>query len=263
MKKLIRSRSAAQVCKALSIVLFLAIWEILVRLNVLTPLMFGNLPAPTRVLEQLSETLADKEYYLHIGYSCVRVLIGCVIAVILGVFFGIAIALNWFFEYFFRPIFELLRPIPQITWIPISILLFPTIEGSIRFITFLGAFFPILVNTIAGVRSISPNLIAAAVSMHANHRQLIWHVYLPGALPHIFPGLSVGMGTSWMSVIAAEMISGKYGIGYFTWTSYNLMEYENTIIGMFTIGVLGLLSFVLLNLIERKVLRYQETEVRR
>ncbi len=258
MKKFIRSGSVASICKVLSIIIVLIIWELLVKMNVLVPLMFGNLPAPTRVLRQLTETLSDKEYYLHIGYSCVRVLHGCFLALILGVFFGVAIALNRFFEYFFQPVFELLRPIPQITWIPISILLFPTIEGSIRFITFLGAFFPILVNTIAGVKAISPNLVTAAVSMRANKRQLVWHVYLPGALPSIFVGLSVGMGTSWMSVIAAEMISGKYGIGYFTWTSYNLMEYENTIIGMFTIGLIGLFSFALLNFIKNKVLRYQE-----
>lgn len=250
----------AAVCKIASIVLFLAVWELLVDANVLSPLMFGNLPAPSRVAEELISIAGEQEFYVHICYSVRRVMTGCVIALFLGVGFGMAIALNKYFDYFFQPVFDLLRPIPQITWIPISILLFPTVEGSIIFITFLGAFFPILVNTIAGVKSISPNLITAAVSMRASKWQQIVHIYFPGAIPHIFVGLSVGLGTSWMSVIAAEMISGKHGIGYFTWMSYNLMNYEATIVGMAAIGLIGLLSFALLNAARRFAIRYQKSD---
>lgn len=245
-------------CGILSILIFLAVWELLVDNNVLVPLMFGNLPSPSRVIKEAVNVFSDSEYYVHILYSCARVATGCVIALVLGVLLGLLTALNKYCRYFFQPILDILRPVPQITWIPISILLFPTVEGSIGFITFLGAFFPIWVNTAAGVDSISPNLIAAAVSMHTNKLQRVWHVYIPGALPGIFVGLSVGMGTSWMSVIAAEMISGKFGIGYYTWMSYNLMRYEDTIIGMFTIGAVGLLSFALLGAVQGAVLRYQK-----
>lgn len=259
-KKRTDSTAFAMTCKIISVLLFLGIWQVLVDLNVLSPLMFGNLPSPLRVVKALAVTVRQKEYYVHIIYSIRRVFVGCGIALILGVAFGMAIALNKYCNYFFMPIFDLLRPVPQITWIPISILLFPTVEGSIQFITFMGAFFPILINTIAGVNEISPNLVTAAVSMHANRRQLILHVYFKGALPGIFVGLSVGLGTSWMSVIAAEMISGQHGIGYYTWLSYNLMNYENTMIGMITIGIIGLISFAGLNRVKQFVLRYQKTD---
>lgn len=259
-KKITDSKPFSLTCNVLSILMFIALWELLVNKNVLRPLMFGNLPPPSRVIREAANVLSDKEYYLHIMYSCVRVTVGCALALVLGVLFGLFIALNKYCRYFFQPIFDLLRPIPQITWIPISILLFPTVEGSIGFITFLGAFFPILVNTVAGVDSISPNLISAAISMHMNKLQRVWYVYFPGAVPGIFVGLSVGVGTSWMSVIAAEMISGKFGIGYYTWMSYNLMKYEDTIIGMITIGVIGLISFALINVVKMLVLRYRKTD---
>lgn len=124
------------VCRILSIVLFLLLWELLVNKNVLSPLMFGNLPAPSGVAKELVSIAGEQEFYVHISYSLRRVLTGCAIALVLGVGFGMVIALNKYFDYFFQSIFDLLRPIPQIIWIPISILLFPTVEGSITFITF-------------------------------------------------------------------------------------------------------------------------------
>ncbi|NNJ28630.1 ABC transporter permease [Lacrimispora defluvii] len=245
-------------CKVLSIVLFLIIWQILVMANVQRPLMFGNLPTPVRVFQAFAELLVQQEFYYHVGYSCLRILIGCGMALPAGVFFGMVIGMTRFGKNFILPVFDMLRPIPQITWIPISILLFTTIEGSIIFITFIGAFFPILVNTIAGTETVSQTLLDAAYSMHAKKGQVIRYVYFPSAVPNIFTGLSVGIGTSWMSVIAAEMISGKYGIGYFTWMSYNLMNYADTIVGMITIGIIGLLCFVLIRRVESIVLSYRE-----
>jgi NitT/TauT family transport system permease protein len=121
-----------------------------------------------------------------------------------------------------------------------SIMLWPDNEVSIVFITFLGAFFPILLNTIHGVEAIDPVLLRAARSLGAGERSVLWEVVLPGALPHIFTGLAVGMGVAWVSLIAAEMISGQFGIGYFTWEAYSLISYAEIALGMITIGVLGL-----------------------
>lgn len=244
--------------KILSILIFLAIWQLLVVLNVQHPLMFGNLPTPIKVFHAFLDLLKQSDYYHHVLYSCLRILIGCALALPLGVILGMVIGLTKFGKNFIFPIFEMLRPIPQITWIPISILLFYTIEQSIIFITFIGAFFPILINTIAGTKTVNNTLLDAAKSMHASKWQTIRHVYFPSAVPNILTGLSVGVGTSWMSVIAAEMISGKYGIGYFTWMSYNLMDYADTIAGMITIGVIGILCFMLIRLLENIVLAYRE-----
>ncbi len=138
------------------------------------------------------------------------------------------------------PTAEVLRPIPAIAWVPMSIMLWPTAEGSMVFITFLGAFFPILLNTMHGVAMIDPVLVRAARSLGASQRALLVEVILPGSLPYAFTGLSVGMGVAWVSLIAAEMISGQFGIGYFTWESYSLIQYADIAVGMITIGLLGL-----------------------
>lgn len=244
-------------CAIVSIAVSIGIWHFLVAFNVQRPLMFGNLPAPADVLQAGIALLQNSEYYRHVGYSCLRILVGCALALPLGVFFGLVIGLSRPGRLFLLPIFELMRPIPQITWIPVSILLFPTIEGSIVFITFMGGFFPILVNTIAGTQNVEPSLVDAARSMHVTKCQLVRYVYLPSAVPDILTGLTIGIGTSWMSVIAAEMISGKYGIGYFTWQSYNLMNYADTIVGMITIGVVGIVFFSVIRMVSGRILAYR------
>jgi NitT/TauT family transport system permease protein len=137
-------------------------------------------------------------------------------------------------------VIEILRPIPAIAWVPMSIMLWPNNEAAIVFITFIGAFFPILLNTIHGVHSMDGVLIRAGRVLGANEARLLWNVVLPGSLPHIFTGLAVGMGVAWVSLIAAEMISGQFGVGYFTWEAYSLVNYPAIVLGMITIGILGL-----------------------
>lgn len=244
--------------KAFSICVFVVVWQLLVHLNVKRPLMFGNLPSPLDVFGTIKSIISEKVFYQHALYSCLRILIGCALALPIGVTFGLLIGLTKFAENFILPIFDMLRPIPQIAWIPIAILTFPSVEGSIIFITFLGAFFPILINTIAGTQAVNPSLLEAAKSMSASKWQLIRYVYFPSAVPNIFTGLTIGIGSSWMSVIAAEMISGKYGIGYFTWTSYTLMQYPETIVGMITIGIIGTICFSLVRKLEKIVLAWRE-----
>jgi NitT/TauT family transport system permease protein len=121
-----------------------------------------------------------------------------------------------------------------------SIMLWPNNEASIVFITFIGAFFPILLNTIHGVHSLDGVLLRAARCLGASEFRLFLNVILPGSLPHIFTGLAVGMGVAWVSLIAAEMISGQFGVGYFTWEAYSLVDYPAIVLGMITIGFLGL-----------------------
>ena len=93
--------------------------------------------------------------------------------------------------------------------------------------------------------------------MHVTNCQLVRYVYFPSAVPDILTGLTIGIGTSWMSVIAAEMISGKYGIGYFTWQSYNLMNYADTIVGMITIGIVGIVFFSIIRILSGRILAYR------
>ena len=242
--------------RLIAISIFLLSWQMAVNSNMMFPLMFGNIPSPVEVFKALIKEVGDKVFYAHIIASLTRVFSGIFVAFTLAIPLGLLISMTRFGRDFVFPMVELVRPIPQIAWIPTAILLFPTVEGSIVYITFIGAFFPILINTISGVKSIPAVLITAAECMGATPGQLIRKVVLPGALPGIFTGLTVGVGVSWMGVIAAEMISGKYGVGYYTWISYTLMTYPETIVGMITIGILGSLCFGTVRLLEKRLVRW-------
>src|SRR5256885_581840 len=143
------------------------------------------------------------------------------------------------------PPLEVLRPIPGVAWIPLAILMFPSAELSMVFITFMGAFFPILLSTIDGARSVDPRLVVSARCLGAGRLQLFREVVLPGALPQVITGLGIGMGTSWFCLVTAEMIAGQFGIGYYTWESYNLQRYPEIVLGMLLIGLLGMGSSAL------------------
>jgi sulfonate transport system permease protein len=157
------------------------------------------------------------------------------------------------------PLTEVVRPIPAIAWVPMSIMLWPSNEESIVFITYLGSFFPILINTLHGMALVDPVLVRASQCLGARESSIFREVYFPSALPHIFTGLTVGMGVAWVSLIAAEMISGQFGIGYFTWEAYSLVQYPDIVLGMFCIGVLGLASSALIRGIGKMVMPWHRS----
>ncbi|MDT8404524.1 ABC transporter permease [Sulfuriflexus sp.] len=234
------------------------LWQILSAYQVNFVISFQNIPTPVVVWEHFVKLLGSQEYYKHITVSLERIIIAFTSASLLGMFLGIFMGRSQIFSDIMMPYIEILRPIPAVAWIPLSILAFPTEESSIIYITFLGAFFPVILNTVHGVEQTPESLIRAAKSLGASGRAIMWHVVLPGALPSIMAGLAIGMGVSWFSLLAGEIISGQYGIGYFTWNSYTLVEYPNIIIGMLTIGGLGTLSTWLVKQASKPALRWQE-----
>ncbi|MGG3681930.1 ABC transporter permease [Aeribacillus composti] len=244
--------------KVISILIFLFIWYLVVHFNIQWPLQFGNLPKPTEIIITWLQKFGEIDYYINISVSLFRVLAGILLGLFTSVPIGMWIGLlhNKISEGIFT-ILELFRPIPLIAYLPVAMLLFHTIESSIIFITLIGAFFPILINTMDATRQVSPTLIQAARCLGSGRTHLISRVYLPAVLSQLFTGLSVGVSASWMGVITAEMMSGKTGIGYATWQAYQLMDYHNSIIGMFTIGILGYVSVAFVRLIEKQIIKWQ------
>jgi len=243
----------------LAAILFaLVVWQILSynRINII--LSFENIPTPLVVGEQFLKLIVTDEFYKHIGASLQRIGIAFFSASLLGVIIGVLMGRSKIFRDIMFPYIEILRPIPAVAWIPLAILMMPTEESSIIYITFLGAFFPVVLNTVHGVEQTPESLVRAAESLGATKKSIMWHVILPGALPSIMAGLAIGMGVAWFSLLAGEIISGQYGIGYFTWNSYTLVEYPNIIIGMLTIGGLGTLSTLLVKKASIPALRWQE-----
>jgi NitT/TauT family transport system permease protein len=153
---------------------------------------------------------------------------------------------------------EILRPIPGIAYIPVAIMFLPWEEASTAFICFIGAFFPIIVNTITGVKTIDRSYFRAAQCLGSNPRQIFWHIVVPGALPYISTGMALGMGIGWMASVAGEMISGKYGLGYRIWESYTLIRYPLIVVGMIVIGFLGLASSAAIRYATKRVVPWRK-----
>lgn len=206
---------------------------------------FQNVPAPSEVLPALLDLLQSPKVFNHILNSLYRVFGGFFGATAIGILLGLLIGRSRWAADLLLPPLEVLRPIPGVAWIPLAILMFPSSELSMIFITFMGALFPILLNTIHGVGGIDPRLISTARSLGAGRSRLYLEVILPAALPSVVTGLSIGMGTSWFCLVTAEMIAGQYGIGYYTWESYNLQRYADIVVGMLLIGVFGMGSSIL------------------
>ncbi len=232
-----------------SIAVFFLAWHAATAAQLDLYVRFQNIPSPAKVLEEAIALFASKAYYVHILASLERIWLGFGIATALGV--GLGLLIGWFrvAEDTLMPPIELLRPIPAVAWVPMAIMLWPTERSSIVFITTLGAFFPIVLNTIHGVERIDPQLVRAATSLGAGRAAIFREVVIPGALPSIVTGLSVGMGVSWICLISAEMISGQFGVGYFTWVAYGIVKYAQIVVGMLTIGVLGMLSSALIRVV--------------
>jgi len=238
--KITRERIITAALACISIGALFLFWYVGTKYRLEFYIRFKNVPTPYEVYQQLTQVGLSNKYLFNIAISIRRILLGFFIAMAVGIPLGLAIGKYQRVRDLFMPVVEVLRPIPAIAWVPMSIMLWPNNEASIVYITFIGAFFPILLNTIHGVHSLDGVLVRAARCLGASEFRLFLNVILPGSLPHIFTGLAVGMGVAWVSLIAAEMISGQFGVGYFTWEAYSLVDYPAIVLGMITIGFLGL-----------------------
>jgi NitT/TauT family transport system permease protein len=227
--------------RLLSLIIFFGGWQILCSIKFEFFIKFGLIPSPVEVFEATIKFLSGAPA-VHIKASVTRVLLGFLIAAAAGITLGTLI--GWFrkIEGLLLPSLELLRPIPGVAWVPLAILMFPTAETGMVFITFIGAFFPILINTISGVEHYDPLLMRVGQSLGAKRWHIFKDIVIPGALPNIASGLKVGMGNGWFCLITAEILAGRYGIGYLTWESYVTSNYPPIVMGMLLIGLLGALS---------------------
>jgi NitT/TauT family transport system permease protein len=240
LERVTRDQVIAALLACVSIGALFLFWYLGTKYRIEFYIRFKNVPTPYEVLQQGIQVGLSTKFLVNVVYSLRRIMFGFAVAIAIGVPLGLMIGRYRRVSELFMPTIEILRPIPAIAWVPMSIMLWPNNEASIVFITFIGAFFPILLNTIHGVHSMDGVLIRAGRVLGANEARLLWNVVLPGSLPHIFTGLAVGMGVAWVSLIAAEMISGQFGVGYFTWEAYSLVNYPAIVLGMITIGILGL-----------------------
>lgn len=242
-----------------SLALGVIFWSYMAQNGVRFILNFDNVPTPQAVGSAFWGALHTHDFYMDIGISVLRISASFCIATFLGVLIGVSIGRFKLARWALLPYIEIMRPIPAITWIPMAILIWPTTEESILFITFLGAFFPIVLNTIQGVEATPKALINAAKTLGANEWAVLRYVILPASLPSITSGAAIGMGVSWFSLVAGEMIGGRAGLGYYTWNAYQLIQYSNIIVGMITIGILSTTSTWFIYGVRYPLLKWQRS----
>ena len=215
----------------------------------------GAVPPLSDVLVVWVGLLDDVSYWQSWYMSFVRVTTGFIAAMIVGIPFGLLLAVSRTAYGIAFPVFEVLRPIPPLAWVPASIIFWPTQEMSIAFVTFLGAVYTIVINVIGGAKSIDIRYFQAAQSMGSSQWDIFRRIILPGTLPSIAVGSAVSMGITWEVVVAAEMISGGGsqtgsthggGLGFLIWNSFIGAGYEQIVIGMISIGIAGYMSSALL-----------------
>ncbi|UCH19822.1 MAG: ABC transporter permease [Deltaproteobacteria bacterium] len=231
------------ILSAVSIASLFLSWALLVHFQVYR---FSLLPSPAEVLEEGIAWVKTNVFWIDAFATTLRVLVGVLAAYIIAIPLGLMIGWKKVFSDLTFPTLEVLRPIPAPAYLPLAILLLPTREASVAFIPFIDAFFPVLLNTITGVKIIDRDYFRAARCLGSSPKQIFWHVVLPGALPSISSGCAIGMGIGWMGAVVGEMITGKWGLGYRIWESYILIRYPLIVDGMIAIGILGLASSVLI-----------------
>ncbi len=239
-----------------SVLAAIGLWELLTANGVRLWLRFDTLPTVTEIAAALATRIGTGEYWLDLGQSLLRILTGFGLAALIGVVTGIMLGRSRLFGDVFGPLTELVRPIPAIAVVPVAILLFPSDEAGIVSITFLAAYFPIMVSTRHAVRALPTIWEDSVRTLGGGRLDVLRQVVLPGILPGLFGGLSVGMGVAWICVISAEMISGRLGVGYRTWQAYTVLDYPGVFVGIITIGVLGFSTAAAIELIGRRATRW-------
>lgn len=246
----------------LGLVVFVGCWYLTVDLLQLP--RFRGVPGPTEVIREwvspnpaYGTSVFTASYYQHIWASVRRVAIAFTAALATGIPLGLLLGWSSRFRQYAFPVFELIRPIPILAWVPLAMLMFHTREGSVIFLTFLASFYAVTLNTLLGVDSIDQNLIRAARCLGAGPGTVLRTVVIPGSLPYIFTGLQIGMGVAWFSLVAGEMIAGQFGLGYLINASYTTTRYPTIVIAMITLGVIGFASSALIRLVGTRLMAYR------
>jgi nitrate/nitrite transport system permease protein len=222
--------------------LFLVIWQIAASRT------GSSLPPPTQVFADSRDLIlhpffdnggTDKGLGFHILASLSRVALGYTLAAIVGVGLGTFVGQSVYFMRGFDPIFQVLRTVPPLAWLPISLAAFRDGQPSAIFVIFITAVWPIIINTAAGIRNIPQDYRNVARVLQLNPLEYFAKIMVPAAAPYIFTGLRIGIGLSWLAIVAAEMLIGGVGIGFFIWDAWNSSLISDIIVALVYVGIVG------------------------
>ena len=245
--------TAARLRSFLGITCVLAVWQVAAHFDWINALL---MPSPWAIVGALYEMGSEGTLWGHLGASLQRVFMGFVLAAMVGITLGVITGWMQRVSEVVTPVVEALRPIPPIAWTPLAILWFGVGNAPSYFLVFIGAVFPVFVNTFSAVRNIEQSQINAALSLGAGPGLILRDVLIPASLPVVFPGLRVALGVGWMCVVAAELIAAQSGLGYMIQQNRLLLQTQNVLAGMVTIGIVGYAMSAAMEKVERSLVKW-------
>jgi nitrate/nitrite transport system permease protein len=222
--------------------LLLLFWELVCRRA------GSTLPPPSRVFKETKELIfdpffdrggIDKGLFWHLSASLQRVTLGYSLAAVAGIALGTLVGQSVWAMRGLDPIFQVLRTIPPLAWLPLSLAAFRDGQPSAIFVIFITSIWPIIINTAVGIRNIPQDYRNVAAVVQLNPLEFFWKIMIPAAAPYIFTGLRIGIGLSWLAIVAAEMLIGGVGIGFFIWDAWNSSHISEIILALFYVGIIG------------------------
>ena len=208
----------------------------------------ATLPSPTRIWTEAHDLIVNPFFVagpqdiglgLRVLTSLQRVAIGFSLAALAGIMLGALVGQSQWAMRGLDPIFQVLRTVPPLAWLPISLAAFRDANPSAIFVIFITAVWPVIINTAVGIRNIPQDYRNVAAVLRLNHAEFFWRIMIPSAAPYIFTGLRIGIGLSWLAIVAAEMLTGGVGIGFFIWDAWNSSRLADIIVALVYIGVVG------------------------
>jgi nitrate/nitrite transport system permease protein len=218
------------------------VWELAAAANP------GGLPGPSTIWSQSKDLITDpffdhggidKGLFWHAMTSLSRVGVGFGLAAVVGIALGVLVGASRFAHRGLDPIFQVLRTVPPLAWLPISLAAFHQAQPSALFVIFITSIWPVVINTAVGVRNIPPDYINVARVLRLSPLEFFWKILLPATTPYIFTGLRIGVGMSWLAIIASEMLLGGVGVGFFIWDQYNASRITDIVVALAWVGMVG------------------------
>ncbi len=230
----------------LTFLCILIIWELITRYSGWSRQVF---PAPVEVLSSFRKLASNGSLLKHSVASLFRVSMGFGLAVVLGLPIGIILGLSKTIKYLFNPLFQFLRPISPLAWIPLAMLWFGIGDAPAIFLIFLSSFFPMVVSTSTAVESIKPTFFQVAANFNFSRYEIITKIVMPAIIPEVTTALRITITIAWLVVVAAEMIAVQSGLGYMILDSRNALRMDYVMVGMIVIGIIGLLLDLIMQLL--------------
>jgi nitrate/nitrite transport system permease protein len=234
--------AAAVIPPAVTLLVLLGIWQVMAGDS------YTGVPSPLHIWAESKDLITDpffdrggvdKGLFWHVLTSLSRVGVGFSLSAVFGVMLGVLIGANRWAHRGLDPIFQVLRTVPPLAWLPISLAAFQQAQPSALFVIFITSIWPIIINTAVGVRNIPTDYVNVAKVLRLSPTEYFFKILLPATTPYIFTGLRIGVGMSWLAIVASEMLLGGVGVGFFIWDQYNSGRISDIVVALAWVGLTG------------------------